>query len=100
MKPISKSQSSKRNSRRFGQLNEPELPEYDSDKQWRIRLVKLELTGRYEVECRFRTRQGNYAKLRIDNSLRADFDRVQKLLLAHNACLRTKKRMQSSSYKN
>ena len=57
--------------------------------KWCLRLLESQLTGRHQIEIRFRTRDGRSQILKVDNSRRSDFDFVRRELDALNARLPT-----------
>jgi hypothetical protein len=82
-----KKKAVKSQSLRIGSLNEPDVPECRSAQVWKTRLIKIEMTGRYEIEILFRTRSGRIESLRVDAGLRSDFDRIRRELDSRNARL-------------
>ena len=68
-------------------VNEPRVPECKPKSRWRIRLIEIQMTGRYEIEIGFMRRGGASESLRIDNALRSEFDSIRKQLDARNARL-------------
>ena len=63
-----------------GSFNEPNVPECKPTQVWKVRLVKIQMTGRYEIEIQFRTRLGKIDSLRIDAGSRSDSDRIRREL--------------------
>jgi hypothetical protein len=74
-------------STRIGLLNEPNVPECKPTQVWRARLIKIQMTGRYEIEIQFRTRLGKTDSLRIDAGLRSESERIRRELDSRNARL-------------
>ena len=72
---------------RIGSLNEPNVPECRPAQVWKACLIKIEMTGRYEIGIHYRTRTGKIENLRIDAGSRSDFDRIRRELDSHNARL-------------
>jgi hypothetical protein len=68
-------------------VSEPDLDDCRPREKWRLRFLKLQLTGKHEIEIEFRTRDDQWQTLRVENSRRSDFDSIRKELDAHNACL-------------
>ena len=71
----------------IGSLNEPNVPECKPSQVWKIRLIKIEMTGRYKIEIKFWTRPGKIGSLRVDAGSRSDFDRIRRELDSRNARL-------------
>src|SRR5271165_2198145 len=72
---------------RIGSLNEPNVAECKPTQVWKVRQVKIEMTGRYEIGIQFRTRSGKIESMRIDAGSRSDFDRIRRELDSRNARL-------------
>jgi len=72
---------------RIAWVNEPDLPECEPTKAWRVRLTKLQMTGKFEIEIGFYTRDGRQQIVRIDNASRSDFDRTRRELDSRHARL-------------
>jgi hypothetical protein len=70
-----------------GSFNEPNVPECKPTQVWKVRLIKIEMTGRYQIEIQFRTRLGKIDSLRIDAGLRSESDRIRRELDSRNARL-------------
>ena len=68
-------------------VNESPVPECKRNSRWRVRLIEIQMTGRYELEILFKRRGGACETLRIDNASRSDFDSIRKQLDSRNARL-------------
>jgi hypothetical protein len=70
-----------------GSLNEPKVPECKPTQSWKVRLIKIGTTGRYEIDVQYRTRLGKIESLRVDAGLRSESDRIRRELDSRNARL-------------
>ena len=59
---------------RVAWVNEPNVRECRPSARWRLLFLQLRMTGRFEIEIQFVTRDNHRGMLRIDNSRRADVD--------------------------
>jgi Domain of unknown function (DUF927) len=73
-------------------VTEPNVKECHPNAKWRVRLFRLQMTAKFEIEIGFRTRDGQPGLLRVDNARRSEFDYVRKELESRNARLPTDKR--------
>ena len=73
-------------------VSEPDLDDCRPREKWRLRFLKLQLTGKHEIEIEFRTRDDQWQMLRVENWRRSEFDTIRKELDAHNACLPSKRK--------
>ena len=68
-------------------VSEPDLDDCRPREKWRLKFLKLQLTGKHEIEIEFRTRDDQWQMLRVENWRRSDFNSIRRELDAHNACL-------------
>ena len=73
-------------------VSEPDLDDCRPREKWRLRFLKLQLTGKHEIEIEFRTRDDQWQMLRVENWRRSEFDSIRRELDAHNACLPSKRK--------
>jgi Domain of unknown function (DUF927) len=72
---------------RVAWVNEPDDSACQPTEKWRLRFIKIEMSGRHEIEIEFLTRMGAKEILRIDSASRSDFDRIRRELDSRNARL-------------
>ena len=77
---------------RIAWVDEPDVPECEPTKKWRVRLIKRQMTGKFEIEIGFRTRDRRPQIARIDAALRSDFNRIRRELDSRHARLPNDKR--------
>ena len=65
---------------RVAWVNEPNVRECRPSARWRLLFLQLRMTGRFEIEIQFVTRDNHRGMLRIDNSRRADVDWIRRVL--------------------
>ena len=72
---------------RVAWVNEPNVRECRPSARWRLLFLQLRMTGQFEIEIQFVTRDNHRGMLRIDNSRRADVDWIRRVLESRNARL-------------
>jgi hypothetical protein len=66
---------------------EPDLNDCNPNARWRIRLIRSQMTAKFEIEIRFRTRDKQLELLLIDNGRWSEFDFIRKELESRNVRL-------------
>jgi hypothetical protein len=61
-------------------VREPNVQECRPDSRWRVRLLKLQMTCKYEIEIGFDTRDDREQILSIDNARRSEFEWIRREL--------------------
>lgn len=68
-------------------VHEPDHPSCKPTAKWRVRYRRVELTGHFDIEIRFRTRSGTRDAIIVPARDRSDFDKIRRALCAQDARL-------------
>jgi hypothetical protein len=86
-KPQPSSRANSASGPRLAFVYEPNDPSCNPMAKWRVRFRRIELSGQFDIEVRFRTRSGKWDSITISARDRSDFDKIRRELCARDARL-------------